>query len=405
MSKTILIIRHEFRRMVTRKAFIIVTLAFPLLALLVIGISQVVTNIGRPAAVEEVSFGYIDEAGGFSGFTEQEGISLIPFETQDSATQALTKGDITEYFIIPADYVTNGVIYRYTIAREMEISSRTYRVMNNFLVNNLLRDKITPQVISRVLMPMQLVSTRLALTGEVATEQGGPEAFVIPFFFSFLLMISIFFSAGYLLEGLGEEKENRVMEILLSSVSPTQLLTGKVLGLGAGGLIQIFVWLISAPLLLNMASATIGGLITSLQIPANFIILGIVYFILGYLVFAVIMAGAGAVSPTVREAQQISTIFSIIAVSPVWFLTLMINSPNHAIVKVLTIFPLTAPVTVMARLGLADVTVWELSLSITLLAVSIVGGLFLVAKVFRIYLLMYGKRPGLRELIRSLRNA
>lgn len=405
MSKTILIIRHEFRRMVTRKAFIIVTLAFPLLALLVIGISQVVTNIGRPAAVEEVSFGYIDEAGGFSGFTEQEGISLIPFETQDSATQALTKGDITEYFIIPADYVTNGVIYRYTIAREMEISSRTYRVMNNFLVNNLLRDKITPQVISRVLMPMQLVSTRLTLTGEVATEQGGPEAFVIPFFFSFLLMISIFFSAGYLLEGLGEEKENRVMEILLSSVSPTQLLTGKVLGLGAGGLIQIFVWLISAPLLLNTASATIGGLITSLQIPANFIILGIVYFILGYLVFAVIMAGAGAVSPTVREAQQISTIFSIIAVSPVWFLTLMINSPNHAIVKVLTIFPLTAPVTVMARLGLADVTVWELSLSIAVLAVSIVGGLFLVAKVFRIYLLMYGKRPGLRELIRSLRNA
>lgn len=405
MNKTILIIRHEFRRMVTRKAFIIITLAFPLLALLVIGISQVVTNIGQPAPTEKLVFGYIDEAGGFSSFTEQEGISLIPFETQNSAKQALTKGDITEYFIIPADYITTGVINRYTLARELEISSRTYRVMNNFLVNNLLRDKITPQVISRVLMPMQLVSTRLTPMGEVATEQGGPEAFIIPFIFSFLLMMSIFFSAGYLLEGLGEEKENRVMEILLSSVSPAQLLTGKVLGLGAGGLIQIFVWLISAPLLLNMASATIGGFIASLQIPTNFIILGIVYFILGYLVFAVIMAGAGALSPTVREAQQISTIFSIIAVSPIWFLTFMINNPNHTIGKVLTIFPLTAPVTVMARLGLADVTVWELSLSIALLAASVVGGLFLTAKVFRIYLLMYGKRPGLREVIRNLRNA
>jgi ABC-2 type transport system permease protein len=391
--------------MITRKLFIIITLAFPLLALLAIGIYQVVTDIGRPTVEEEMSFGYIDEAGGFSSFTEQEGISLIPFDTLESATQALIKGDIAEYFVIPADYITTGVINRYTLTRELEIPDRVLRVMNNFLVSNLLHEKITPQVIDRVEAPMQLVSTRLTTTGEVATEQGGPAAFIVPYIFSLLLMISIFFSSGYLLEGLGEEKENRIMEILLSSVSPRQLLAGKVLGLGAGGLIQMLVWLISAPLLINVASATIGGFIGSLQIPPNFIILGIVYFILGYSLFAVLMAGVGAISPTTREAQQLVPIFSLGAVSPFWFLPFIFNNPNHAVARALTIFPITAPVTTMARLGLADIAAWELSLSIAVLAVSAVGGIFVAAKVFRIYLLMYGKRPGVGEVIRSLRNA
>lgn len=405
MNKTLLIIRHEFKRMITRKLFIILTLAFPLLGLLAIGISQVVSNISRPTPAEEMAFGYIDGVGGFSSFTEQEGISLTPFDTQDLATQALIKGEITEYFVIPADYITTGVIFRYTLSRELEIPGKTQRVMNDFLVSNLLHEKITPQIINRVKTPMQLLTTRLTTTGEVATEQGGPEAFIVPYFFSLLLMMSIFFSAGYLLEGLGEEKENRIMEILLSSVSSTQLLAGKVLGLGAGGLIQILVWLISAPLLINIASATIGGFVASLQIPADFIVLGIVYFVLGYLLFAVLMAGAGAISPTVREGQQLSTIASLTAAAPLWFLPFIIENPDHTIARVLTIFPLTAPVTVMSRLGLADIAVWELSLSIALLAVSVVGGLLLVAKVFRIYLLMYGKRPSLGEVIRSLRNA
>ncbi len=405
MSKTILIIRHEFKRMVTRKLFIIITLAFPLLALLAIGIYQVITATGRPAVEEEVAFGYIDEAGGFGSFTEQEGISLIPFDTQESATQAMIKGDISQYFIIPEDYLTTGVINRYTLSRELEIPARVYRVMNNFLLSNLLQEKVSSQVIDRVKAPMQLVSIKLTMTGEVATEQGGFEAFIVPYIFSFLLMMSILFSSGYLLEGLGEEKENRIMEILLSSVSPRQLLAGKVLGLGVGGLIQMLVWLLSAPLLLRVASATIGGFIGSLQIPPNLIILGIVYFILGYLFFAVLMAGVGAISPTTREAQQLVPIFSIGAVSPFWFLPFIFNNPNHAIARALTIFPITAPVTTMTRLGLTDVAAWEIILSIAVLAVSVVGGLLIAAKVFRIYLLMYGKRPGLREVIRSLRNA
>jgi len=207
-----------------------------------------------------------------------------------------------------------------------------------------------------------------------------------------------------MLQGLGEEKENRLMEILLSSVSARQLLTGKVLGLSAAGLVQVAVWVVSLPLILNLASATTGGHVSMMLIPANLLVLATVYFILGYLLFAVLAAGVGAISPTVQEGTQLSSIYSVFAIAPIWFLGLIVLYPNSPLSVFFTIFPLTAPVLVMARLGLTSIAPWELATSITVMVLSIIVGLLLTSKVFRVYLLMYGKRPKLGEIIRSLKN-
>lgn len=378
------------------------TLAFPLLALLAIGVYQLVSGIDRPSVTEEVTIGYVDKSGGFERYTQQDKVNLIRFDTQDEATKALVNGDIKEYFVIPPDYVLDGVVSRYTLERQLEVPAETTAATKNFLLSNLLEGKTSAEIAERVKTPLNLVTTRLTKTGEVAPEQGGFGTFIIPYIFSLLLVVSIFFSSGYLLQGLGEEKENRVMEILLSSVSTRQLLTGKVLGLGAAGLVQVVVWLVSAPLLLNLASSAIGGFISTMQIPVNFLVLGIVYFILGYLLFAVLSAGIGAISPTARDGQQFSTVFILIAMSPFYFVPFLSENPNHVISLVLTIFPVTAPVSVIARLGFSDIAAWELAISIILLVIAIIGGLLLAAKVFRTYLLMYGKRPSLGEIMRSL---
>ncbi len=257
----------------------------------------------------------------------------------------------------------------------------------------------------RVKAPVGLATIRLDETGQVATDQGGFGAFIVPYLFSILLLMAIFSSSGFLLQGLGEEKENRIIEILLSSVSARQLLTGKVLGLGAAGLIQILIWLLSARLLVEMVSTTVGGFATTMQIPSNLLILGIVYFILGYLLFAVLMAGVGSISPTAREEQQLSVFFTMSGVLPLMLAPFIIQNPSHIVTQVFTLFPITAPVTVMLRLGLADIPTWELAVSIALLVMSIIGALVLAAKVFRTFLLMYGKRPRLGEIINSLREA
>ena len=403
MNKTLLIIKHEFLATVRRKAFIILTIAFPLIALLGIFAGQVIPKMITPTTTIE-KIGYIDKVGFFNQGIDENNIQLISYSTEDDAKAALVKKDIKEYFVIGTDYMSTGLIQRYTLTSEIAPSGTVQTVIRDFLLNNLLKGN-TADVIQRAKSPLNIASTTLTTAGTPAARQGGFSALILPYIFSILLMIAIFTSSGYLLQGLGEEKENRVMEILLSSISPKQLLAGKVLGLGAAGLVQIIVWLISANFLMKIASATWGNVIGSLQVPPDFLILGIIYFILGYLLEAVLMAGVGSVSPTAREGQQMSAIFIIPVIIPIYFMGLIMAHPENIIVKLLTFIPITAPLTVIVRLGLSEIPLWELLVSIGILILSIWGCFVLCTKLFRTYLLMYGKRPDLKEIVRSFKNA
>jgi len=403
MNKTLLILRHEFLHMIKRRGFIIMTLIVPLIALLAIGVFQLVSGIAEPT-VEITTIGYVAEAGGFDQYTNQGDITLVRFDTVDDATEALAKDEIKEYFVIPPNYISTGVINRYTLEKQVAAPSATTTAIKNFLTSNLLAGKVPATTVARIEAPLNLVTTRLTETGAVAPEQGGLGNFIIPAVFSLLLALSIVFSSTYLLQGLGEEKENRLIEVLLSSVSARQLLIGKVLGLGFAGLVQVGVWVISAPLFLNLASSSIGGFVSAIELPANFLVLAVVYFIMGYLLFAVLSAAIGAISSNSREGQQLIPIFTMPTFIPLWLGSLQFMFPESPVWVVLSIFPITAPVEVMIRLGVTDIPAWQLATSIAVLALSIIGGLLLTAKVFRTYLLMYGKRPGFGEIIRSLRS-
>jgi ABC-2 type transport system permease protein len=346
----------------------------------------------------------VDELGGFQQDTSQGNITLIRFDTPNDATEALVRGDIKEYFVIPSDYISTGVINRYTLEKQLAASQTTTTAINNFLLGNLLAGKVPEATIVRIEAPLNLVTTRLTETGAVAPEQGGYGNLIIPFVFGILLSLAIIFSSTYLLLGLGEEKENRLIEVLLSSVSPRQLLTGKVLGLGAAGLVQVAIWAISAPLLLNLASSSIGGFTSTIQLPPNFIVLAVVYFILGYLLFSVISASIGAVSSSSREGQQLIGIFTIPLLIPLWFMSLIMFFPDNPIWVFFAIFPLSAPVEVIIRLGVSVIPAWQLVASMAVLVLSIIGILMLTIRIFRTYLLMYGKRPGIGEVLRSLRS-
>ena len=399
-----MIFRHEFLHTIKRTWFIIMTLFVPLVALLAIGVIQLISTITEPPVVETTTIGYVDEVGGFDRYTTQGNINLVRFNKQDDATKALINDDVSEYFVIPSDYLSTGVINRYTLEKQLETPPAIATVIKNFLTSNLLAGKVPSETVYRIEAPLNLVITRLTETGAVATEQGGYGNVIIPGIFSLLLALSLMSSSSYLVQGLGEEKENRLIEVLLSSVSTRQLLIGKVLGLGIAGLVQVVIWLVSLPLLLNLASSAFGGFIGTIQIPANFIVLGIVYFILGYLLFAALSAGVGAISPSVREGQPLTLIYTLLAISPLWFSSLLLIFPNSPIWIALTIFPITAPVETMLRLGVSDIAVWELAASIAVLVLSIIVVLFLAIRVFRTYLLMYGKRPNLGEIIHSLRS-
>jgi ABC-2 type transport system permease protein len=403
MNKTLLILRHEFRHTARRRGFIVMTLIVPLIALLLIGVSQLISGIARPT-VEPTTIGYVDELGGFQQYTSQGNITLVRYDIPDDATEALIKSDISEYFVIPADYISTGVISRYTLQKQLAASPAVMAAINNFLVNNLLAGKVPAATVTRIEAPSNLVTTRLTETGAVAPEQGGYGNLIIPFVFGILLALSIIFSSTYLLQGLADEKENRLIEILLSSVSTRQLLTGKVLGIGAAGLVQVGIWAVSAPLLLKLASSSIGGFISTIQLPVNFVVLAVAYFILGYLLFAVLSAAIGAISSGSREGQQLIGVFTLPLLIPLWFTSLIMFFPGNPVWVFFTIFPLSAPVEVIMRLGVSVIPAWQLVASIAVLMLSIVGVLLLTIRIFRTYLLMYGKRPGIGEVFRNLRT-
>ena len=403
MNKTLLIFRHEFFGTLRRRGFIIMTFIVPLVALLGIGAYHVISGAIKPT-VEITHIGYIDNIGGFSQDTSQGKIVLLPFETVDKANQRLVNKDIKGYIVISQDYLSTGTMKYYTLEKQLTPPNDIVAAIKNFLSSNLLTGKVPPATVALIEAPLNMTSVRLTETGAVSSEQGGFGNFLVPGVFSLLLYLSIVFSSSYLIQSLGDEKENRLIEVLVSSVSVQELLIGKVLGLGAAGLIQVVVWVISTPFIVGLASSSIGGFFASLKVAPSFLILCIVYFILGYLLFAIISMAVGAISPSAREGQQFATIFTLPAVAPLWFLSAIILFPNNPVWVALTIFPITAPVTLMLRLGSTAVPPWQITASILLLVIFIAGGLLLTARIVRTYLLMYGKRPSLGEIIRNFRS-
>ena len=402
MNKTVIILRHELSKTVRKKAYIAMTLALPVLALIGMLLFQILQGIDFEGQGPRKA-GYVDQSGLFTGYTEQPDIAFVAYQSEAEATSALLQGEISEYYLISPDYLASGLITRYVTKREYGPSTGTMKQLEDFLISNLLAGEVSDEKIERAKTPAAMVSWRLDESGTISPTGFDPGRFVMPYLFGILLAMSIFTSSSYLLQGIAEEKESRVMEILLSSVSPRQLLTGKVLGLGTAGLLQIVVWLIFAWATVQFFSSRVPAI--GLSLPINLLILMVVYFLLGYLLFAVLMAGLGAITSTSQESSQISVYFSLIAMIPLWVAQLIYINPDHPIFRALTVFPLTAPLAAMIRVSVAGVPAWELALSVLVLAGSVVGGMFLTSRVFRVYLLMYGKRPGIRELWRNVSRA
>jgi ABC-2 type transport system permease protein len=404
MNKTFIILKHEFRQTLKNRSFIILTLALPLLAILGMGIYQGVQHWYHPGAPQEVKIGYVDQTGMFNEYTSQPGVLFVLYPDEGKAKDALLAKDTKEYFVIPVDYLSNGVITRYTMSREVAPSTKTTGQITDFLLSNLLAGEVSPQVIERVKTPLLLASVRLSETGEIAPSQDVVGSYVVPIVFASLFMIAIMVSSGFLFQSVTEEKENRVIEILLSSVSSGQLLVGKVLGLGTAGLIQVAVWFITVAIFAEGAPGIIPAL-SALSIPASLIGWGLVYFILGYLLLAALYAGVGSMGATAREGQGWSTIFTLPVILPLWFNYFIIGSPESAVSRALTFFPLTAPVTAMMRISLHAISAWEIALSLIILIGSVILTMWVAAKIFRVFLLMYGKRPALREIVKYIRES
>ena len=160
MNKTQLVIRHEFLHTIKRAGFIVMTLIVPVLALLAIGIFHLVASIIEPGEVEMTNIGYVDEVGGFDQYTVMGPIELVRYDTQDDAKTALISGDVSDYFIIPENYATTGVINHYTLEKQPETPPLNVAAIKRFLTSNILTDKVPTATINVIDAPLNLLTTR-----------------------------------------------------------------------------------------------------------------------------------------------------------------------------------------------------------------------------------------------------
>jgi ABC-2 type transport system permease protein len=225
--------------------------------------------------------------------------------------------------------------------------------------------------------------------------------FMLPFAFAMLLGLSITIGGQYLLQGISEEKESRILEALLCNVSPGELLAGKLIGLGSAGLTLVGIWLgFAIPILAS------GMLVAGVTIPLGVLLAALAYFLLGYLFYGSIMTGIGSMASSMREAQQFSVWLSFLNFVPFLTMTMILGRPGGPVAVAMSLFPPTAPVAMMLRLmaPTGSVPLWQIGLSILLLVgcawLALVGS----ARVFRIGLLLYGKTPTLPEIVRWARQ-
>ncbi len=401
MRTTLTIAVHEFKTLYRRRMFQIVTVGVPVGVLIALSVVWVIQNIGGEEGEggEKDQAGYVDGTALFSGHLTQDDVEFVRFDSRDEGMEALLAEDVKRLYVIPPDYIATGRVQRVEVGLGFSLDDGDDHRLSMFLLANLTDAAPESDLVERLKHPLLLTSVAVDPLG-VPRDLDGPRVF---FFLglAFLLMFSLAMTGGFLLQGLGEEKESRIMEVLLSSVTPGQFMVGKVLGLGAAGLSQVLIWVTVGRTLLEVAPSVFTDL--DLTLPGLAPTVGAVaFFVLGYLMFATLNAGLGAISSTSQESQQLSILVAAPLIIPIWGWVYIVENPTAGVVKFLTFFPLTSPLVVLERLGPGAIEPWEVAVSLVVLALSVVAALFLVSRIFRAFLLSYGKRPSPLMLLRAL---
>jgi ABC-2 type transport system permease protein len=224
--------------------------------------------------------------------------------------------------------------------------------------------------------------------------------------FFFLIYISIFLYGAYIMRGVLEEKNNRIVEVIVSSVRPTTLMLGKILGIGFVGLTQYAVWACFALAIALPGVAALAGMGEGLpHIPAATIGAFVLFFLLGYFLYASLYAALSAPFNTEQEAQQfvILPTMMLVFTSVTWIFAF--NQPNGTLATVLSFFPFTAPLMMFMRISVQTPPLWQIATSVALLIATIVAVAWFAGRVYRVGILMYGKKPTLPEIFRWARQA
>lgn len=416
MSNILTIFSYELKRSVRRKGYLFMTFGVPLIVLALLLIYNVIQTSNQPDETSQVNdilnqfdfegiqkAGLVDPTSVFPEISEPLQGILIPYANETEALAALRADEVDVFYTIDANYLQTGSV-------TLHLPSFSLDRMNTTPVEQLfyttLASDIDPQLLARLRSPIQITELNLAIDTE--NPQDEDANFLILYVFALTFLLGMFLTNGYLLQSVIEEKENKIVEVLLTSVRATDLLAGKVLAFAVLGIFQIVSWIAFIAVLIAVATRlpafqTVAA-IMNLRLPVEEMPVMFLYFLFGYLFFAGVFGAVGAISNSMREGPSYAAIFTLPAAFPFYFFTLFQATPNAPLPVFLSIFPLTSPISMMMRLSATNVPVEQVLLSLGLLAVSAVGMIWIAGRIFRVNSLLSGKVPKLKDLPALIRG-
>jgi ABC-2 type transport system permease protein len=313
------------------------------------------------------------------------------------ANLMVTTGNLSGYFYFPQTIFDSGKVeYRAENVGNLRIQERFSRTIEEVIVESrIIKQGLDPSIFKKIIADVDVKSIKISEKGE-EKESGFLETFFSGYIVIMMLLFLVMTSGQLLIRSVVEEKSNRVIEVLLSSCSPQNLMVGKILGLSGLGILQMLIW---GMIGLAVTLKTGSNLFTSGNLMLSF-----VYFVLGYIFYSAIFVAAGSPVTTEQEAQQITTYVSLLLVFPMVIAIPVMQNANSVWIKVLSFIPLLTPTLMVLRIPIQMPATWEILGTIALLLVSSIFMMWVAGKIFRIAILSYGKKPTLAELIHWVRE-
>lgn len=411
----LVIAKREFVERVRTKWFVIATLLGPIGMIALIVIPAVLARAGA----ESVTVKVVDHTHKLGAVisakltTDQRWTMVAvpegPDAAQDKLLGQIQSGEINGFITIPADAIDAGTItYQGDNATNQGVVVALHRAIRDSVVQfRASAVGVSEQQVAALTAPISL--DILHTTGEAEGTSGG-IVFLIGYVIMFILYMAILLYAMNVMRSVVQEKTSRVVELMVAAARPQALMAGKIIGVGAVGLFQLTVWLGMAYLTMTYRQQVLGvfgvegaGGVAIPSLRPQEVALVLAYFLLGYFFYASLYAAVGAMVSTEQEAQQAQTPVVLLLIIPMTCMQLVANDPRGGTAELMTMLPFSSPILMPMRYLLGGASGLQVAMSLGILVASTAGVVFLAARVYRTGILMYGKRPTMRELLRWLR--
>ncbi len=400
-----LIAKREYTERIRTKAFIISTVLIPaLMGGGIFGVAAIASKSKTTAHIAIVSaqpqpaqdLKHELEHGDDTSMT----VDLVPPGDTTPLDQAIANKQLDGYLVITQSPVADGASHRPNFdfkprsSADIATSDSIQSALHTVLMREYLAAHNVPADEAKALMDPVTVN----VIGANGKHTNSKQSFFVAYTLFFLMYMVVLLYGMNVARSIIEEKTSRVFEVLLASIQPDELLAGKILGVGSVGLTQVGIWMAAALLFAAQAGAMSG-----ITISATQIIFFIIYFALGYALYSSVAAALGAMTNSEQELQQLNMFLMMPLFLSMGMLPVLITSPNSLLARIVSQIPFCAPLLMNFRISIAMPQPWEIALSIGLILVTIYAVLWISSRIYRVGILMYGKKPNLPEIMRWLK--